>query len=318
MPGFTTHYLFGVDAYKRIPLASVRNNLTVNHSAFSLGLQGPDLFFYYLPSYLLHKDNLGNIAHKSSTGLFFRHLMESRLLFAGKSRKLAIADAYITGFIGHYTLDCTAHPFVYAFTGFTPANPPTNVDYFGRHAYFETDLDNQLLYKKKHRRPSRFRQDMTIYLSPLQRRVISRMLTYAYRNTFPDVSRHGLMVGSATLWMRIGTALLRDPSGQKKVLARLLERILFGHAYLSAMLPSDRYKFYRDPMNVRHREWIHPWTGKVSTESFPDLYRKASRVYLKRIDHYYKMIHDGFTSEGRRQFLKEYGNRSFLSGQPLD
>lgn len=318
MPGFTTHYLFGVDAYKHIPLASVRNNLTVHHSAFALGLQGPDLFFYYLPSYLFHKENLGSLAHSHNTGTFFQYLMESRLLFTGDSRKLAVADAYITGFIGHYTLDCTAHPYVYAFTGYTPEHPPKNVEYFGQHAYFETELDNLLLYRKKHRRPSRFHQDMTIILSPLQRKVISRMLTYAYCNTYPHLLLHELMIGEAALWMKTGTSLLRDPSGQKKVLARLLERILFGRAYLSPMLQSDRYKFIRDPMNESHKKWIHPWTGRSSTESFPDLYRKAGSLYLKRINSYYQMIHEGFTENGRRKFLEEYGNRSFLSGEPLD
>ena len=40
MPGFTTHYLFGIDAYTHIPCGSFRDNLKHNHSAFALGLQG--------------------------------------------------------------------------------------------------------------------------------------------------------------------------------------------------------------------------------------------------------------------------------------
>lgn len=318
MPGFTTHYLFGVDAYKRITLASVRNNLTHNHSAYALGLQGPDLFFYYLPSYLLHKKNLGALAHSSDTGTFFSYLLESRLLFTGDSRKLAVADAYLTGFMGHYTLDCMAHPYVYAFTGYTPANPPKNIEYFGQHAYFETDVDKLILYRKKHKRPSYFRQNSTILLSPLQRKVISQMLTYAYRNTYPDLLMHELMIGQAAFWMKKGTALLRDPSGQKKVIVRLMERIFIGRAFLSPMLASDRYQFVRDPMNEAHREWVHPWTGAVSSESFMDLYRKAGALYLSRINQYYQLIHEGFTEEGRADFVRSYGNRSFLSGEPLE
>lgn len=318
MPGFTTHYLFGVDAYKHISLSSVRNNLMVNHSAFALGLQGPDVFFYYLPSYLIHRENLGVLAHNNNTGTFFQYLMESRFLFTGNSRKIAIADAYITGFLGHYTLDCTAHPFVYAFTGYTPVNPPTNVEYFGQHAYFETEIDTLMLYRKKHKLPSRFRQDMTIILSPLQRKVIAQMLTYAYRNTYPGLLVHDIMLKKVSLWMRLGTTLLRDPSGQKKVIARLLEKFLIGHAYLSPMVASDRYLFIRDPLNLEHRKWNHPWTGACNTTSFLELYQTALRRYLKRIHNFYQMIHEGFTEEGRNAFLKEYGNCSFLSGESLD
>lgn len=318
MPGFTTHYLFGVDAYKRIKLDSVRNNLTTHHSAFALGLQGPDLFFYYLPSYLFHRENLGALAHRQDTKRFFRNLMDSRLLFTGDSRKLAIADAYLTGFIGHYTLDCTAHPYVYAFTGYTPQNPPTNLEYFGKHAYFETEIDNLLLYKKKHRRPSHFRQNTTILLSPAQKKVISKMLNYAYRNTYPGIFSHELMIGHATRWMKSGTTLLRDPSGRKKVLVRLIESRLLGRAFISPMVASDYYQFVKDPMNYEHKKWIHPWTGASSQESFMDLYQKAGRLYLERISHYYQMVHDGFSEEGRTAFAEEYGNRSFQSGEPID
>lgn len=70
MPGFTTHYLFGIDAYKKINDKKIKKNLYHNHSAFALGLQGPDVFFYYLPSYLLHKENLGALAHDTDTGAF--------------------------------------------------------------------------------------------------------------------------------------------------------------------------------------------------------------------------------------------------------
>ena len=74
-----------------------------DHSAYALGLQGPDLFFYYLPSYLMHRKNIGDLAHRKDTGQFFANLLQSRKLFAGKKHSLSIADAYICGFMGHYT-----------------------------------------------------------------------------------------------------------------------------------------------------------------------------------------------------------------------
>ena len=51
MPGFTTHYLFGVNAYKDLKNTPLKKNICGNHAAYSLGLQGPDLFFYYLTPY---------------------------------------------------------------------------------------------------------------------------------------------------------------------------------------------------------------------------------------------------------------------------
>lgn len=148
MPGFTTHYLFGVDACRRLTSTSMHNMIRRDHSAYALGLQGPDLFFYYLPSYLMHRKKIGDLAHRKDTGQFFANLLQSRKLFAGKKHSLSIADAYICGFMGHYTLDCTIHPYVYAFTGYNAQTPPSNTEYFGQHAYFETELDSELLYEK--------------------------------------------------------------------------------------------------------------------------------------------------------------------------
>lgn len=314
MPGFTTHYLFGIDAYRRISPGSFRHNLKRNHSAFSLGLQGPDLFFYYLPSYLMHRQNIGALAHSSKTGIFFSHLLESRHFFAENPKTLGIADAYITGFIGHYTLDCVAHPYVYAFTGYTPKTPPSHVRYFGQHAYFETEIDTELLHRKKHLYPSQFHQNATIRLTHLQRKVIIQMLVYAYQSTFPGILASDILLGGAPLWMKLGTQALRDPSGQKKVFVRLIEKLILGRAFLSPMVASDYYHFIDDPLNLSRRCWTHPWTGETSRASFPELYRQAEELYLKRIRQFAHLIQGHSEKPDWDLFLKEYGNRSFLSG----
>lgn len=314
MPGFATHYLFGVDAYRKLSSTRLKDNLKKQHSAFALGLQGPDLFFYYLPSYLLHKRNLGALAHDSNTGAFFANLIAGRSLFAGHRRQLEIADAYILGFLGHYTLDCTVHPYVYAQTGYTPLSPPGNLEYFGRHAYLETEIDNILLQRRKHICPSQFSQGATIRLRPLQKKVIVQLLVYAYRNTYPGTLAANVLLSGAPLWMRLGTKLFRDPTGQKKVLARLFERITLGRAFLSPMVPSDRYRFIRDPLNQRRRTWKHPWSRAESGATFSDLYQRALNQYMTRIQAYTSLAAEGFPEQGVHEFMSEYGNRSFLSG----
>ena len=135
---------------------SMHNMIRRDHSAYALGLQGPDLFF--LLSSLLPDASKKYWRSGTSQGYVasFANLLQSRKLFAGKKHSLSIADAYICGFMGHYTLDCTIHPYVYAFTGYNAQTPPSNTEYFGQHAYFETELDSELLYEKKHLYPPSF------------------------------------------------------------------------------------------------------------------------------------------------------------------
>lgn len=316
MPGFTTHYLFGVQTYQRMEPDELRSIIRKNHRAFSLGLQGPDIFFYYLPSYFLHKENIGALAHDNETGAFIVQLIQSRKQFWGSRRKRDIADAYLCGFIGHYTLDCVMHPYVYAFTNYDPENKKRNVDYFGQHAYFETELDTQLLWHYKHMRPTEFHQDATIRLSAIETNVIARMLAYAYKHTY-HVSAPRAMMRGAIRWMRTGTRLTNDPSGQKKVLVRLVEKYALDHAFISPMLPSNRYRFVKDPLNIQRREWRHPWTKETTTDTFADLLVRAQSIYKKRLGAYETMRRNGFSGEWLAAFLNEYGNCSFLSGQRL-
>jgi hypothetical protein len=243
-------------------------------------------------------------------------LLDSRKLFTGEPRSLAVADAYIAGFIGHYTLDCAVHPYVYAFTGYTADDPPSNLDYFGQHAYFETEIDTELLLYKKGLLPSEFHQSATIRLSALQRTTIVRMLVYAYRNTYPGILASEVLLGGAPFWMKTGTKLLADPSGRKKVLTRLIERVLLGRAFISPMVASDHYCFIQDPMNLSRRTWTHPWTKKRSRESFYDLYYDAMPLYLDRLHRYNHLVQHGWREAERNAFLKEHGNRSFQSGLP--
>lgn len=317
MPGFTTHYIFGIDAFKRIPMDNIRSLIRSEHSAFSLGLQGPDLFFYYIPSHVIHTTNLGALAQERNTGAFFSHLLKARSLLEAGSEKSHIADAYISGFIGHYTLDCTCHPYIYAFTGYDPKKPKKDSQYFGQHAYLETELDKELLWRRKRLYPSQFHQDATIHLTLLQRKVIGDLLEYAFAHTYPSLRVSTSMIREAILWMEHGTRMMWDPTGQKKALVRKTEGFLIRRPYISAMFPSDNYTFVEDPMNYGKRTWRHPWTKEESQETFMDLYEKAGRLYDMRLKNYFAMVNSHFSKEARDAFCEEYGNRSFLSGLPL-
>lgn len=49
MPGFTTHYLFGVKAYNDLPNNYLKHVISKYRWLYQIGLQGPDIFFYNIP-----------------------------------------------------------------------------------------------------------------------------------------------------------------------------------------------------------------------------------------------------------------------------
>lgn len=314
MPGYVTHYIFGRDIYDHLKDSLLKQNLYINRAVYSLGQQGPDIFFYYLPAYVLHGHNLGHMAHAQNTNQFFASLLESRNDFKlKKDRK--IADAYLAGFLGHYILDTTCHPFIYGRTHF---DGRTN-DYFARHAYLETDIDTALLKIKLHRSRHDFHAENTIQLTLRQQRVVAHMLHYAYRHTY-----NGLWVSRYTIFMAIfatqlGFRILYDETGQKKVLFRLAEKLFLGYPVFSPLIASDTLHFRTDPFNLQHKKWKNPWdTSLVSKESFFDLYRKSANLYCSRLKELMLLLNQHPHSKKeqllRDHFLADYGNLSFHSG----
>ena len=315
---FQTGYnndIFGREVYHNLKNNSLKKNLYYNCAAYGLGLQGPDIFFYYLPSYVLEGHNIGALAHVCETSAFFQGLIESRNQFSSRT-DLNIAEAYLIGFLGHYTLDTICHPYIYAMTHYKDKKEKA---YFSRHAYLETDIDTALLDLKLHRQPCNFHTEDTIRLTHRQKHVIASMLYYAYRYAFPDVKFRKYTMYLAIFSMQLGLWLMHDDSGKKKAIVRLTERICLGYPLFSPLIPSDTLFFRTDPFNLRHALWKNPWDSSItSNESFFELYDKSKELYLSRIHSLYAALHAGADSARQdaaiQDFLQEYGNLSFHSG----
>lgn len=315
MPGFATHYLFGISTFHHIKDKVIHNVLKRHYHAYSLGLQGPDLFFYYLPGFRKHP-NPGSIAHNSRTGDFLRELIEGSQTFSKRGER-EIALSYTAGFLGHYTLDTTCHPYIYFKTHYRENTP----EYFGRHVYLETDIDQKLLMEKKNLLPSGFYQERTICLNHKERRVIARLLYFAYHKVFPDLKLTYPDMYAATLFMPFGVFILHDPYGKKKTFARKIEKRFVGYPYVSPLIPSDKLRFTTDPLNRKHRIWKNPWdTSIVSTDSFYDLFEKAQIKYLHRLELLAPLITSDQSPRRLQNLQKltdDLGNCSYGSGLPL-
>lgn len=317
MPGFTTHYLFGQQTYQQLPPSDLKRTIQKNHTAFSLGLQGPDIFFYDLLSSVCGRKHPGSVAHTADTGKFFKYLLESPEIFLSKKEQ-KVAHAYILGFIGHYLLDTVCHPYIYSMTHYN-SHPK---GYMGHHIRLETDIDTTLLWIYQHRHPSEFHQNESIALSNEQLQVITSLLYFAFSNAYPTLHLSRCQIRRAIRLMQKGTRLLYDPSGHKKLFLRRMESVVPGYPILSSLVPSDTLIFHKDPCNSRHVSWCNPWdAAQVSRESFFDLFEKAQTKYsrmLNDIAGFFAKEHDSSEAkEALSQLLAALGNYSYHSGLTL-
>lgn len=277
MPGFAAHYLFGTETFKELPDNKLKRMIKEHRTVFGLGLQGPDLFFYYPPCYI-HKVNIGSVMHRSESKNFITAMADRCGRLEGQERETAFA--YLCGFLGHYALDKRMHPYVYAKTGFDPGRKK-DTHYYETHFELETKLDTIWLREKMDITPARFHACRTIGVSRMEEKTIgcllSETLTRVYRMEYsPRVVR--LAIRS----MKAGTRLLHDGSGHKKRFAKMIHR-LTGSGLAEAMIA------YGEPdkavaeavLNERKEEWANPWDRSVvSRETAGELYDKAKLEYM--------------------------------------
>ena len=78
MPGFASHYLFGQQSLSHLKEDQEYHILSLHPHAYNLGLQGPDIFYYYLPAWLLYDHNAASLIHENSSLQFFIAMIDAR------------------------------------------------------------------------------------------------------------------------------------------------------------------------------------------------------------------------------------------------
>ncbi|MCR4842215.1 MAG: zinc dependent phospholipase C family protein [Eubacterium sp.] len=293
MPGYISHYLYGVRVRKSLEDASLARVIDAHHHAYSLGMQGPDIFFYHPPTVIGPWRSAGPAAHSSKPGLFLMNLAASLRLFEYGTRERDIGIAYLAGFFGHYTLDRTCHPFVY----YRSKSKDEGRKGFGRHCRLETDIDHVFLERDKGIRPSEFDGAGVIKLSPREEKVVGTMLHYAYTKSYANVKVSVKDAISAARFIARGQNLLKDPHGIKRYIMTVGEETVLGYHFMSGMVTMDSGTDKVDPCNLRHDRWRNPWgedetnpetgdkRGRARNESFFDLVDIALDAYGELTDY---------------------------------
>lgn len=311
MPGFTTHYLFGEYAYKRIlsDTPQLKQIITMHRNIYNLGMEGPDIFFYYLPSMLEWGINPGCVLHEKKTGEFF----ENFITYIKKKEDMEEREllyAYLAGFLGHYVMDWNCHPYIYDITQYNPLKK-TPIQYHGQHISLERDMDTLLLKRWKKTMPSVFQNYRAIKITKRERNILTELLSHIISKTYQKTLKKAT-IKKAVITFYLGNKWLCDKKGKKrKIMSRIEQRVL-GFSFLSGIITADEAEKKEDIFNLSHKQWSNPWDRKQkSTDSLFQLIALAAREYKTitavfeqaiKEDRFWDIMND------------KIGNRSYHSG----
>lgn len=310
MPALITHYQFGSEVYEELIefIGGTQNEA----DAFLLGNQGPDPLFYGLvsPQYAAsHK--LAQRMHRERPTELLAAFKRAAAALDPKDRP--IGRAYALGFVCHYLLDSTMHPFVYAqqFSLCDAGEPGLSRDNGSDvHAFIETELDEYVL--TTHREETIATFDPSARVLKASDRVldcISQMYVYVAKDVF------GLDIPPATY--KVALKLFRkvakvfhSPDGLKRNVLGRLEMVIRPYSFVRAMSHHNRLLYESDFDNRQKDVWINPFTDERSDASFDELYEEA---FERAMDSLYDFDEPAFGS----RYSKTITNELNFRGDPV-
>lgn len=284
MPSICTHYLFTQDLTPL--LQEMELGFVLQKDALFWGSLGPDpLLFHRLlvPGRSLHR--LGSLLHQRDA----TNLLEGMRTYLTQHLPPADRDfafSYCTGFLLHYALDRTAHPYVYAMQETLLREKKIRYLIKGiLHNRIETNLDTVTLERWQKGSAHRLSTAALLSAQPALLDAIAPILAFL----IAKVSSQPVSVRRcrrAFLDMRLVERLLHDPRGWKYRCMKILEVPFFwlGPA-VTTMIRTPAPDGYWDYANADARPWESPFApGVIRHESFFEIYdqAKADGVSLVR------------------------------------
>lgn len=127
MPAAFAHLIFGRRVLHALPESRTKTLIQRNQDLFEIGLQGPDILFFYHPLSRHPVNRVGHTLHEKSAASFLNRSVCRNADPQGL--------AYLLGFICHYTLDSECHTLVEYYMEKTGKG----------HSDLETDLERELM-----------------------------------------------------------------------------------------------------------------------------------------------------------------------------
>ncbi|MCL2190190.1 MAG: zinc dependent phospholipase C family protein [Defluviitaleaceae bacterium] len=304
MPGFLTHYLAGQAALIQLPdeiNAIVKGE---RQQIFTLGAQGPDIFFYYAPGFARARiRGIGTNIHDSGFAHFFMYMARINKHITNAEQK-EVLFAYLAGFLVHYCLDVNAHPFVNAHS---QEENKTAIQRSAAHRHLETVIDVLMLARLRGEKPADYNQADLINAPALHKRIASAAFATAASKVY-GCNMRPQDVYHAMGHMTALTRLLHSNGGRRKRFAEFLEEKTVQAHIISSMVHMQEVADGKDHLNLSRLHW------NESTASFPELFDTATEDAANMIQILHKYIYKKTT---RAELAKIIGNFSLSTGDNL-
>lgn len=256
MPATVTHYLHAVSVLSA-PGGSFTQDICT--PAFLLGAQGSDFLYFHRILPIVWRG-------KSRRDLGIKlHRIKADCLFSSFARYLAAhpnareARSYAMGFLCHYALDSTAHPFVYAMQKALIERDHIRRNGIFVHNRIESAIDVILLNERCRERGNDFNFDKALTTDRQIIRACADIVSHAVAELTGEQLPTAVFERGFDDFRAL-QRFSRDPHGVKYRLIRGIERVAFLPRSLSTFVRTSAADRSFDYMNAAAGEWQNPYS----------------------------------------------------------
>lgn len=278
MPAAITHYLLAERVMEEIKKKDLQQNL--DGDAFFWGAQGPDFLFFHRALPWWKGESLreyGSRIHRAKPSETISILKEYMVSGGG------LAQSYMCGFLCHYSLDRTAHPFVNdSAAKLLERHPEQSLFVF--HNEIESALDVIMLRYERNEIPFDFDLRNTLPENSGVQNMIASMYDFLLGRMF-GVSVGRSCLQQATEDARHAMRYLNDRTALKRQFLRRFEDKAKKPWILSSLLRPMCEEDGWDYANTLYNVWEKD--GVPHSESFFDLFESAVAQAMDMIEEYF-------------------------------
>lgn len=262
MPASATHYILAKEVQNSLD-DSLKES--VNKTAYYFGAQGPDFLFMHRALPYMSGESIREYGDKIHGALPSKTLNAIRDFV--NQEENPVYRSYALGFMCHYALDSTAHPYINAITEELLEDEVTETRETV-HGEIESSLDSIMIRSKSNKLPTDVKFKKFFPKDEVIQRAVSKLYSYIIKELFnEEVSKE--QIYQATNDARALMSFLTDRTTIKQ---RFFDRLERGkpHMITSHIVPITENPEF-DYANTSQTEW----GSESRTDSFFELYDES-------------------------------------------
>lgn len=291
MPATITHAYFAQDVVETLDL-SIKNKVDINKIRM-FGQSTDPLMFYNIVNLKPGKEvrKFQKTFHTSNTRLFFLNTIN--YIKDNKLDNDKNVMSFLYGFICHYVLDSTVHPFIIYKTGYFNKRKKETFKYNNIHSFMECFIDMDMVKRREKTNPYKFKFDKFCFcLEPFSDN-LNGVINYSFLTTYNFKNADKIYYKSLKQMRLFLNVFRRDPYGIKKNLYKFIDTFTKQNTFRMEAISyhynlDDKHNF----LNSNHNIWHNPVKYDiVSRESFIELYLKSiktAKKIIEEVDKYFK------------------------------